>query len=107
MTRGGAASKAFPLKTVLAKGQIENRVGDQHVLLIVGPDGISVRAFRIPAHAAAQGSSSTWNFSGRATSGPLAGEQLQLIEAVKHFWYDWRTYHPATDVYAATDVYDK
>jgi hypothetical protein len=91
----GPASKAFPLKTVLAERVIEDHVGGQRVLLIVGPDGISVRAFQVPADSA----SGTWDFSGYATSGPLAGEQLQPLEAVKHFWYDWRAYHPDTEVY--------
>ena len=40
------ASKAFPYETVLKEKLIQDRVGSEPVLLVVGPDGQSVRAFR-------------------------------------------------------------
>jgi hypothetical protein len=41
----------------------------------------------------------TWDFSGKAISGPLAGKQLKKIIALKDYWFDWKNYHPDTAVY--------
>ena len=41
---------------------------------------------------------SSWSFTGAATSGPLAGEQLGKIYLLVEYWFDWRTYHPDTAV---------
>ena len=40
-----------------------------------------------------------FDFSGRAVSGPLAGQQLQRIPHVSDYWFDWSRYHDATTVY--------
>ena len=42
---------------------------------------------------------STWDFSGRALSGPLAGSQLAKVKALKEYWFDWKTYNPSTTVF--------
>jgi len=42
---------------------------------------------------------STWNFEGKATSGPLAGRQLKKVFVLEDYWFDWRIYHPDTKVY--------
>ena len=42
----------------------------------------------------------TWDFSGKAVSGPLAGKQLKKIFVLKDYWFDWKIYHPRTSVYA-------
>ena len=39
---------------------------------------------------------SAWNFAGRATAGPLAGQELEPVQVTKDFWFDWRNYHPET-----------
>jgi hypothetical protein len=106
-----SGSKAFPLKAVLAAGLIQDRVGTEPVALVVGPDKASVRAFQIPAKTTfvrtdsvdkgvmSDGeTSSVWNFSGCAVSGPLSGQCLQPLDVVKHFWFDWLNYHPSTAV---------
>jgi len=108
----GAANKAFPSKAVLAAGLIQDHVGPHPVLLIVGPDNLSIRAFRTPAHTTFlrqkitatalmtdAETSSTWNFSGCAISGPLTGQCLQPLDVVKDYWFDWRNYHPSTSVF--------
>ena len=43
--------------------------------------------------------SSTWNFEGKATSGPLAGRELKKVFVLEDYWFDWRIYHPDTAVY--------
>ncbi len=106
------ASKAFPWNAVLSSKLIQDHVGDEPVLLVVGPDNTSTRAFVTHANetfarsaSGANGimtdaeTSSVWNFSGCAVSGPLTGQCLQPIEAVKDYWFDWLNYHPATTVF--------
>jgi hypothetical protein len=41
----------------------------------------------------------TWDFSGKAVSGPLAGKQLKKVFALKDYWFDWKIYNPDTKVY--------
>jgi hypothetical protein len=41
---------------------------------------------------------STWNITGRATAGELAGQQLDRIPHLDTFWFAWSTYAPGTDL---------
>ena len=41
---------------------------------------------------------SAWNFAGVAVSGPLAGARLSRLPFLEEYWFDWKTYHPGTDV---------
>jgi len=86
------ASRAFPYDQVIREKLVKDRVGGEPVLLVVGPDGESVRAFRdrIPGvngapdfyrmggkQAGAElmdaATGSQWNFQGCAVSGPAQG----------------------------------
>jgi hypothetical protein len=108
----GAASKAFPWKLVLSAKLIQDRVGADPVLVVVGADNLSVRAFRTDANTTfvRSGSlagglmmdaetSTVWDFSGCAVSGPRSGQCLLPLDPVKDYWFDWLNYHPATDVF--------
>ena len=109
-------SRAFPYETVLREKLIQDRVGSEPVILVVGPDDQSVRVFqrRIPAlpqipefYRIAQkdalfmddATGSNWNFQGCAISGKLQGTCLPRVEVIKDYWFDWRHYNPATTVY--------
>jgi hypothetical protein len=104
----GSASKAFPLKAVLSAGLIQDRVGTQPVVLVIAADGISARAFLTEAAGTFIRNDksirdietgSVWNFAGRAISGPRTGQTLEPIYVSKHFWFDWQTHHPGTEVF--------
>jgi hypothetical protein len=41
---------------------------------------------------------STWNIFGEATSGDLAGEQLEQLIHIDTFWFAWITFHPDSDI---------
>jgi hypothetical protein len=41
---------------------------------------------------------SEWDFTGHAVSGPLKGRRLDRIACLEEFWFDWKTYHPSTDL---------
>lgn len=108
-------AKAYRMSDVRQQNPIVDTIGRVPVLVAVAEDGQSVRAFRrvvdgqpveLFAKAGASpivfidaGTGSEWDFSGRATSGPLAGRQLEKIEVLRDFWFDWRTYHPNTLIY--------
>ncbi len=85
------------------------------VVLVVAPDGKSIRAFdrRVKGQAltfvraGTDAKTSTlldletlseWNFNGRATKGEFAGAELARVEYLLDYWFDWRTYHPDTTV---------
>ena len=42
---------------------------------------------------------SHWNVLGKATSGELAGEQLEPVIAINHFWFSWAAFKPETRIY--------
>ena len=46
-----------------------------------------------------EGAGSTWNVLGRAVSGPLAGRQLERVNAQDHLWFAWAAFKPHTTVY--------
>ena len=111
----GDASKAYPLQRVLAQAPLHDRVGGIPLVLLRGPDGKSIRAFEARVDGAAVelvqrpedpdgevvdlGTGSRWSFQGVATAGPLKGRRLVPVFALKDYWFDWRTYHPATAIY--------
>ena len=46
-----------------------------------------------------EGTGSRWNVLGRAASGPLAGRQLERVNAQDHLWFAWAAFKPHTTVY--------
>jgi hypothetical protein len=108
------ASRAFAYETVLKDKLIEDYVGSEPIILVVGPDDQSVRGFqrRIPGFpevpefyrtSAAlfmdDTTGSSWNFQGCAVSGKSEGKCLTRVEVIKDYWFDWRHYNPATTIY--------
>jgi len=109
-------SKAYPLQALRNQSPIMDMIGSTPIMLLLGHDKRSVRAFdrRVDGrrleffeqigehtmlHLVDGETNSTWNFEGKATSGLLAGKQLQKIFVLEDYWFDWRIYHPDTAVY--------
>jgi hypothetical protein len=47
---------------------------------------------------------STWNASGEAVAGPLAGERLvRLVDSYTLFWFSWSVYHPNTRLFSPAE----
>jgi hypothetical protein len=119
------AARAYVLERVLQQKLIQDWVGGVPVIVVVGPDGKSVRVFeaRVQPHegvpdfyrdadaekAGAAGATrpmltdsvtgSRWTFQGCAVQGPAAGQCLRAIPAIRDYWFDWRSYHPNTTVH--------
>jgi hypothetical protein len=112
------ASRAFLYDQVIAEKLVKDHVGAEPVLLVVGPDGQSVRAFRDRLSGVDDApdfyrmtantpglllmdapTGSEWNFQGCAVSGKLKGTCLERIPMLKDYWFDWRNYNPKTTIY--------
>ena len=119
--RAFGVSRAFLYQTILKDKLIQDHVGSEPVLLVLGPDNRSVRVFRqrIPGQNTVSqfyritgqpgdtllldvGHGAAWNFQGCAVSGQLKGVCLQPLAALKDYWFDWRNYHPETTVYGVS-----
>jgi uncharacterized protein DUF3179 len=108
-------SCAYPFEAVLKQSPIIDDLGHVPILIVLGDDQKSVRAFgRIvddrkleffvkphvsPLRLIDGETGSEWDFSGKAMSGPLAGRQLTKIPVLNDYWFDWKTYHPNTTIY--------
>ena len=116
-------SKAYPFSAVQKQSPIIDTVGSVPIVLVLGEDNRSVRAFerivddrrleffqqsgnkneQFQKHEGFQlvdaESGSKWNFEGKAIAGPLAGRQLKKLFVLEDFWFDWRIYHPDTAIY--------
>jgi hypothetical protein len=113
------AARAFPLNKLTTQSSvIIDEVAEKPVMLVLGPDGKSVRAFsrETPTgtldfyargggdtqdswHLIDSDSLSEWNFNGCAISGPRTGQCLSAVYVLKDFWFDWQHYHPDSTIY--------
>jgi hypothetical protein len=121
------ASRAFGYAAVLKEKLIQDRIGSEPIVLVVGRDNRSVRVFRQRIAGAAETSQfyrvldsrndaqankmrsdtlfmdaqtgSEWNFQGCAVAGKLKGVCLDHVEIIKDYWFDWRNYNRETTVY--------
>ena len=110
-------SVAYPLSALQKQSPIIDMVGAVPIVLALGEDNRSVRAFECifdgrtleffqkkddknPQFQLIDAETgSTWNFEGKATGGPLAGRQLKKVFVLEDYWFDWRIYHPDTTIY--------
>jgi len=113
------AARAFPLSKLTVQSPVLiDDVGDKPIMLVLGPDGKSVRAFSrqvgtttLDFYGRGGGNTgdpwvlldsntlSDWTFEGCAVSGDLKGQCLTQINALKDFWFDWQHYHPDSSIY--------
>lgn len=109
------ASRAYPFEALLKQSPIVDDLGGVPILITVGADKKSVRAFarlvddRKLEFFSKQGTSSfllvdaetgsDWDFTGKAVSGALSGKQLQKVPVLNDYWFDWKTYNPGTTIY--------
>jgi hypothetical protein len=111
------SSRAFPVKKVLGNKLVLDHIGTESVVLIVGQDDASVRAFhnllpprdfyRVKERLNETGDAlftdaqtgSQWNFQGCAVAGQDKGQCLQPMTMIKDYWFDWKNYHPATTIF--------
>jgi len=108
-------SKAYTNQSLQKQSPVVGRLGQRAVLIVMEKDKKSVRAFdrsidgrELEFFAKPQApeltlldseTGSEWDFTGKATSGPLKGRQLNKLPILADYWFDWKTYHPDTGLY--------
>jgi len=112
-------ARAFPFSKIKEQKVVADYVGATPIVLVLGPDRASVRAFenRLPATQKSTDfyrkasatetdfglvdseSGGEWDFQGCAVSGTLKGACLRQIDLLKDYWFDWAHYNPNTTVY--------
>lgn len=114
-------SVAYPLETLQQQSPIIDMVGSTPIVVVLGKDKRSVRAFervldgrrleffqksdeKMEFQLVDAETGSAWNFEGKAIDGPLAGRQLEKVFVLEDYWFDWRIYHPETTVYQNTRI---
>jgi len=110
----GGEARAYPLAGLQASGVVIDTLGGASIAIVRGPDGRSTRAFDrtvdgralelvaktgvSPFRMADLDTGSDWDFAGVSVGGPLKGRRLGQVPLLEEYWFDWKTYHPATDV---------
>jgi Protein of unknown function (DUF3179) len=104
------SSKAYPITALQKQNPIIDTLGGTPLVLILGDDGKSIRAFdrNVDNHEREfflkkdaaplkliDDQGTEWDFSGTASN----GAQLKRIAVLKDYWFDWKTYNPKTLVY--------
>jgi hypothetical protein len=108
-------AKAYPYTRVLKQKLIEDNIGPTPVIVVAGPDNVSVRVFmrRVASLSATvefyslpdspllmdSETGSHWDFRGCAVEGRSKGTCLERVQAIRDYWFDWRHYNPETTVY--------
>jgi hypothetical protein len=108
-------SKAYPFDALLRQSPVIDELGGMPILVVVGEDKRSVRAFERtvdgrklefflkPGHSQSvlidAETGSEWDFTGKAIGGSLSGRQLKKVAVLNDYWFDWKAYHPKTIVY--------
>lgn len=107
-------AKAYPFSTLERQSPILDSIGGVEIVVILGADKKSVRAFERKvdgqtleffvkpdsAEIVDAETGSVWDFSGKALSGEMAGKELVKVNVLKDFWFDWKIYNPETRVYS-------
>ena len=106
---------AYPMDALKQQRLIINTIDATPIFVVLSDDNKSVRVFdrrvaertleffvkadTTPLQLVDAETGSTWDFSGKAISGQLAGKELRKISVLKDYWFDWKIYHPNTSVY--------
>ena len=109
------AARAYPFDALLRQSPIVDELGHTPMLLVLGEDKKSVRAFErtldgrklelfvkpnvSPLRFVDAETGSEWDFAGEAVSGPAKGKRLNKIPVLNDYWFDWKTYNPNTTLY--------
>jgi hypothetical protein len=110
---------AYPFETLLKQSPIIDEISRVPIIVLLGEDRKSVRAFQrtvdgrklelfvkpnaSPLRLVDAETASEWDFTGLAVNGPLTGKQLGRVAVLEDYWFDWKTYNPNTQIYLLGD----
>ena len=107
------AARAYPVEHLVPSGVVLDDLGGDAIAIVRAPDGRLTRVFSrtldgrvlglvakagAPFRLADTTTGSEWDFSGAAVTGPFKGKQLERLPFLEEYWFDWKAYHPSTDV---------
>jgi hypothetical protein len=108
----GGEARAYWLEAVERSGGVVNdALGGVDIAVFGGRSGYTAIAFerrlgdrvlefvRRDDAIVDDSSGSVWDVTGRAVSGPLAGQRLAHVRSLVEEWYAWAAYHPHTELY--------
>ncbi len=113
ITVNGTA-KAYPFSALKKQNPIIDTLGGVPLIIVLGDDGRSVRAFDRTVNGRklefflkpnssperlVDESGIEWDFTGTAIGGSLAGKTLTKLPVLEDYWFDWKTYNPKTGIY--------
>ena len=110
-----ATSIAFPVDDVRRAGLVQVEIGAQPIVLFAASDDLPIFAYDRTVtsrtltfemldddalHVRDIETGTEWDIrNGLGISGPLADHQMERVVAHSAFWFGWRGYFPATDVW--------
>jgi hypothetical protein len=110
---GASSARAYLLRQLAQERLVNDVVDGTPILAYLAEDGVTARVLRRTAAgrtltlAALAGdrlrdaeTGSTWDaLTGRATAGPLAGQELGEVVFTSALWYAWRSHRPGTTLW--------
>ena len=101
------------VRIMLAKQRIAHAAADKPRRHVAGGEDIGATGVFVPVvdgteltfSASEDGfvdaeTGSTWDFAGRALTGPLEGQRLRSVPHGNHFWFSWVVFRPDTKVWS-------
>jgi Protein of unknown function (DUF3179) len=111
----GGVAKAYPLSAIQHQSPIVDYIAGVPLVIVMAEDGKSLRAFERtvdgqtleffaesdsrPLRLMDAETGSEWDFTGKCVSGQHSGRELKKIYSLRDYWFDWKVYHPDTEVY--------
>ncbi|HVB02739.1 MAG TPA: DUF3179 domain-containing (seleno)protein [Chitinophagaceae bacterium] len=110
---GKNQSKTYDWNTLVHDRVINDRVGNEPVVLYLEKDGISFHAWQsrvrqldliftvdtVTGNMIDTNTHSVWNPDGYCSRGSLSGFTLVPVRAYQEFWHSWKYFHPEARVY--------
>ena len=104
----GNEPRAYDWIELLQVRAVNDVVGSVPVLVVIEPDSASFHAFHrevggdvLDFRPSEDGqylvdakTGSKWTWRGACVEGPLAPNQLRLVQSYQEYWHSWRTFHP-------------
>jgi hypothetical protein len=107
----GGQKRAYPLEELQqAGGVLNDALGGVDVVVLGGAGDYTAIAYdrrlgdqelrfrRAGERIEDEETGSTWELTGFAVTGPLAGQRLTFVDSHIEKWFSWAAYHPTTEI---------
>ena len=99
--------KAYIEDNLWKQGLVEDRIGDETIVIIADRESSRIGAFASPGHAFGLKGSQVYDESGRrwVWTGyelSLGQEHLRSLDLISTYWFAWAAIHPRTELFGAS-----